>query len=912
MATLSLLIVESPEKAKTIQGYLDSSFPNQYEVKASVGHICDLPKKNLGFNTTTFEANYEVSEGKENVVRTLKSIARRCDNVILATDNDREGEAIAAHLKRELGLINPDRILFNQITKATIEKALLSPTKINQALVDSQETRRLLDRMIGWKVSPVARQYVVPESSMGRVQTAVLWMLVDLERRIAAFSSIKHFGVDAYMLDANAEPKTPWSASWDSKPWRGEDELYWLDRPSATKVSEIKQLTVKSVETGKATRNPAEPLITSTLQRAAEKSLGLTPKETMQLAQKLYESGAITYMRTDNPNLAEDTFKELMDYATAAGLPVVDKQRKFKAKVGAQEAHEAIRPTAFGVQKVGDGKIQSLYELIWNRAVACQLKAAEYDTRTVVLTQSVEVTIDGVSSTKTAEFKANGRVQTYAGWLSLSAKDFSEEENDEEGMNNAIPLSLVVGDVITLSSTQLLEKATKPPSRLTSSDLIKKLEQVGIGRPSTYASIIDTLEYRSYIRYEKKRMHVTDKGTKIIDSMEGQFRFIDVKYTADIENDLDDIAHGKKQWLPVTRQFWQEINEEVEAFVHQVHAKLPQHKCEECNSLIILQEGKFGKYWRCVDKSCTARYAVEGDAPGSRVIKEETSFPCVECRRNLIYRKGAFNNKPFEYFVCSGAQDATNPCTAKYEPLKGSNPVAPDLDQYREASKYKCLLCERRLVRLPSKAKPGTFFWMCSGNRKENPLCATFYNVTEAGTPDYEAFELNRKYKCVECQNFLSRLKYKEKPGHFWKCTHKSGKTECNSFYSDLEDGTPDFEKYASEHEHKCVNCDNYLRQFTRLPPSNDVIWICTHPLRKCGWIYKNVDNKPDIEAAKETYANKCPKCKLGGLSMYKPKEGAMYWQCSDRSCDHSFADNAGSPDLANPLPKKKSKPKAK
>lgn len=902
MGANCLVIVESPGKVKTIQKYLDSLFPETYEVMASFGHICDLPKKDLGFNTSTFEPHYEVYEEKQDIVRKLKSAAKRCGEVILATDDDREGEAIAYHLKRELGLKNPDRITFTSITKDALETALKNARKIDQKKVDSQETRRLLDRMIGWLVSPVARNYVVPDSSMGRVQTAVLMLLVDLERRIRNFKSTQHYGVEAYMLDK----ETPWNAVWDTSPWLQEGQDYWLDRASAEKISQIKQLKVVSVKNGTSETQPPAPFITSTLQRAAQKVLKLSPKKTMELAQKLYEAGAITYMRTDNPNLSPDAYVALKKYAVDNDLPVEDSQRKFKTKAGAQEAHEAIRPTSFMIKEVGQGDIQALYDLIWMRSVACQLKAAKYDTREVVLEQDVSVAIDGVMQNKTATFKARGRTLTYGGWLQLTDKDFSEieDEDKEAEPNNPIPGNLSEGDVIEVSNCQLREKKTTPPSRLTASALIAKLESSGVGRPSTYASIIETIENRNYITYEKSRIFVTDRGIKIIDTMENKFKFIDVKYTAEVEESLDEIANGK-EWYPITKNFWSGINQEVDDFIKYIHSTLPQHKCEVCQSLVIKKETDKGAYWKCI--SCPAKYADGTNKPGSLQVTKETDFKCEECGSNLVYRKGSFNGKDYEYFSCSSANNGANKCFAKYEILSGSNPATPDFEKYREQSKYKCTLCERKLLyRIankddPAKARP---FWVCSGVRKENTLCTAFYN-DKNGAPDYEAFDLDHKYCCAECGGFLARKKYKDKPGHFWMCNNipKGKKKSCGLFYDDLN-MEPDYDKFQRDREHKCGNCGSFLRFIEK---DDKKFWRCTCPGSKCGWVYEDDLGRPNFEAAKEKYIHKCPNCKLGFMQKRKNDNG-FYWSCSSFDCKTFLPDEGGTPDLNYKKPEKKAK----
>lgn len=903
----TLVIVESPGKTKTIKKYLDSLWPNKYEVEASYGHVCDLSVKSLGFDPNTFEGHYEVSEDKQRVVKNLKAIAKRSEDVILAMDNDREGEAIAYHLMRELKLNNPDRILFNEITKPAVEKAMKSPTKINNMKVYAQETRRLLDRMIGWLVSPVARNYVVPDSSMGRVQTVIVYILVLLERRIRTFVSVKHYNVTMMMLNNDKDPIVPWSAEWEHKPWRNPQDKVWTDKTVAEKIRTIKSLVVDEIIIGEATNNPPAPLITSTLQRAAEINLGLSPKETMVIAQKLYEAGAITYMRTDNPNLSAEAFIAVKSYAQANDLPIEPAQRMFNAKKNAQEAHEAIRPTSFALLKVSDGKMQDVYELIWNRAVASQLKAAKYDTKEVVLSQSVEVTINGETSVKKAIFKAKGRRLTYAGWRDLTKNDFSEiEQEDREDNNdlsNLIPESLKVGDVVEVKDTQLQEKNTEPPRRFTAAGLVAELERCGIGRPSTYASLMDTILKRGFIRYEKKKIYVTDNGFKIIDTMENHFSFIDVQYTADMETELDNVESGVKQYKPVLKSFWQQVNGEVSAFEKHIISTLPQHKCEECQSLVMKRVFKGNIYWKCSNAECAATYADKNNAPGNQQINKATSFKCIECERPLTYSKGAFRGSEYEYFVCTGKADTQNPCTAKYSPILNSKPATPDYERYKEETKHKCLLCKRPIIkRVSEKDGLKRVFWVCTGNRKESPLCSAFYD-DKNGVPDFEAFQLNHKFNCKKCGNFIQRRKKRDSDSYFWVCGHQIDKNEkCNTFYED-KDKAPDFEKYESDyklnHTYKCINgsCTNFLSR-RKYKEKDQFYWVC-----ECKAFYDDVDMKPDYEQFKISYernhTHKCiaDNCKDGYLARFDKKDGnGHYWKCA--SCSAFYYDENDLPDI--------------
>lgn len=905
----ALVIVESPGKIKKIQQYLDSLWPQKYEVAASYGHVCDLPLVSLGFDSNTFEGVYEVGEDKKRVVQNLKAITKRSNDVILAMDNDREGEAIAHHLCRVLQLRNPDRILFNEITKSAIEKAMKSPQKINQKKVDAQETRRILDRMIGWLVSPMARNYVVPGSSMGRVQTVIILIIVLLERAIKQFVSVKHYSASLIMLNNERDPAAPWSASWDIKTWLKPGEKYWLDRQAVECFKNIKTLVVDEINISEATNSPSAPLITSTLQRAAEVNLNLTPDETMALAQKLYEAGVITYMRTDNANLSAEAFILLKNYATSADLPVESNQRMFSTKKNAQEAHEAIRPTSFNLLKVGEGKIQDLYEMIWNRAVASQLKAAKYDTKEVVLSQSIDVVIDGVSTSKKVTFKAKGRRLVFAGWRELNNKSFTEIEEDDQDENegdlsNLIPEKIKIGDSVDVKDFQLLEKNTEAPRRFTAAGLIAELERSGIGRPSTYSSLMTAILKKNFIRYEKKKIFATEIGTKIIDEMEKHFGFIDVEFTALMEEELDSVESGEKPFRPILRKFWDDINSEISAFEKHIITTLPQHKCEECQSLVLKRSSKTGVYWKCSNGECNAMYSDNNNKPGIQKVNKVTTFKCIECDRPLNYSKGSFKGADYEGFSCTGRNDEQNNCAAKYVVIANSKPPTPNFELYKEQTKHKCLVCKRPVLK-KSKEKDGvkSFFWMCSGYRKEASLCSTFYEDMH-GEPDYAAFELNHKFNCTKCGNFLSRRKNRVGDGYFWKCGHPIGKDEkCVTYYED-KDKAPDFEKFQKDYElnhtYKCLvdSCDHFLTR-KKYREQDKHFWSCGG----CNSFYEESESKPDFALFKIEYErNHTHKCIADGACggylarRYSKGSNSHFWMCA--KCDSNYSEKAELPDF--------------
>lgn len=955
----TLVIVESPAKSKTIQKYLDSVWPKKYIVQSCVGHICDLPEKNLGFNPSNFQAIYEIPKDKIKKVRELKAQLRECGgDVILATDNDREGEAIAAHLRRELNLANPDRIVFNEITKAALEQAVKSPRKILENKVQSQETRRIVDRMIGWIVSPLARTYIDGNSSAGRVQTVVLLILKNLEDAIKGFKSVRHYDVSMMMLNNDVNPSSIWQAKWDFKPWLDNGSKIWIDRQVADKISTIKELVVDSIEKEEALLNPSAPFITSTLQRAAEINLNLTPKQTMDAAQQLYNAGLISYMRTDNPNLSQDTFRALKAYAQTVDLKVESELRTFKTKKSAQESHEGIRPTSFALLHVGEGVLQQVYELIWNRTVASQMPAAKFDVIEVSFNALVDIGQGGVTVEKVASFKSKARKMTYGGWKNLTKNDFSEDEDEDESEDHSIgdiPSSLKVGDVIQVKDSTISEKNTQPPRRFSSAALVKELENLGIGRPSTYASLTELIHKKGYIKYEKKRIFLTDLGYKIVENMEPNFSFIDIQFTAEMEDMLDEIENGVVDWKPALKKMWDDLGLEVKSFEKDILDKLPQHPCGVCGSLLLQIKNKDYAYWKCRNKQCGSVYTDFNDKPNVLKVQQKTDFDCRECEGSLVYIKTAYGEDIREYYRCDRASDEINPCLARYDILKVADSVQPDFDKYMEDTKHKCLECQRPILRRTvNKDGVVAHYWSCTGYRKEKPLCVARYSDLN-GSPDYEKYKLNHTYNCPVCNGYLSRYKRRDNDTSFWYCgnkvkrkvcetyledvntspdfdtfnkeyiqnhTHKCFSETCDGFYKKItkkdnagivwrcqscleycedKEGAPDQDYYKKNHTHKCVACDSYLRLGnTSIGQKN--VWRCSD--KECCLVYQDIDLKPDFDEVKKKLTHKCNKCKKGYLlSFVSPRSKNTIWACSNYdSCAVRYADLDGSPNLKKVL----------
>ena len=552
---MNLMIVESPNKVKKIKAILG----NGWDVAASVGHIRDLPPKSLGIAAPDYRLEYEFNEKGKGVVDSLKPRAARATTVYLATDPDREGEAIAWHLKETLHLKSYQRVTFDAITEQVIQKALRAPRQLDMNLVHSQEARRGVDRLVGYQVSPMlSRQTGIAGLSAGRVQTVAVRFVVDRQREIDGFKVTKHFGAEAIFETGK------WTAQWDTSPFVKNEDKYILDSALAERAAASRDFRVTDAATKPAKQSPPAPFTTATLLQAASVTLNFKPDQTALLAQKLFEQGLITYHRTDSQNFSAEALSEIRDYAQASGLPLPSKARTWKSKDSAQEAHEAIRPTHLQERTAGEDEDQKkLYSLIWNRAVASQLADAEYSVNTLRL--------EAKQGTETYIFKSTGRTLTAPGWLSLTPEDAAEtsEDNAEsQGENNGKVPSLPVDSQVQSTSTRLLNKQTKPPNGYTQASLIKRLEREGIGRPSTYPTILkNIIQIRGYLTEGKKVLAPTDLAKLLIDSLTGKFRFVEYDYTRGLEQELDDIANGKAVYLSVVSA----LNDQLQAELGQLN-----------------------------------------------------------------------------------------------------------------------------------------------------------------------------------------------------------------------------------------------------------------------------------------------------------------------------------------------------
>lgn len=650
---MNLVIVESPGKVKKIREILGQG----WEVQASVGHVRDLPEREIGVEAPDFKPSYVPTERGKDVLAKLRKAAARANAVYLATDLDREGEAIAWHLKQALRLENPQRIRFAEITPKAIKTALANPSGIDIKMVAAQEGRRVLDRLVGYMVSPRLGDMAGRRGlSAGRVQSPAVRIVLDRERAIQAFKPTNHFGAQLGFGE--------WTADWDTRPFIPEGQKYLLDKSLAERAAEIRQLEVLSCDEKEESKAPPAPFITSTLQQAASNKLRMKPKATMEAAQKLYEKGLITYMRTDNPNLSDDALVEIYQVCQAQNLPMVDQPRTWKAKGDAQEAHEAIRPTHFDVQEAGDSpEQQAVYQIIWQRALGCQLAAARYAVRTVLL-RSVD-DLDG----QAVEFVGKGRALVYEGWRALYQDDTESDDDknkEKEGANNPVP-RLEPGRRLDADTGKVLSKKTRAPSRFTEAELIKELERQGIGRPSTYAAIIQNIISRGYVDYDKagKYLLPTDTGALVIDALvNSRFSFIEYDFTRDMEARLDSVAEGHSSYREVVSVVHSSLEKELGGM--KVDAA-PEHPCPECGKALFRRKGSKGHFWGCSGyPDCKTTLPDSGGKPGKRKPRQVADEPCPKCGKELVRRQKA-GKKGYDFWACSGYPD----CDAKYNNAGG-------------------------------------------------------------------------------------------------------------------------------------------------------------------------------------------------------------------------------------------------
>lgn len=618
---MHLVIVESPSKSKTIKKYLGKG----YEVKSSIGHIRDLPKSNKKAIEidNNFLPHYEVIAGKEDVIAELKKIAKKSKEVLLATDPDREGEAIAWHLAEALELKNPKRIVFNEITEQAVTEAIKHPRKIDLDLKNAQEARRVLDRLFGYDLSGLIWKKVRYGLSAGRVQSPALRILVEREKEIKAFIPEKYWSILAQVANKDKD-KFELICSKEPRDKKEVDKIL--------KAGQKDNWVVKDITEKKIHRTPHPPFITSTLQQVASSRLGFAPSKTMFLAQRLYEAGFITYMRTDSTNLS--TLAQDQIAKTIVKKFGKDKLKlrifKTKSKV-AQEAHEAIRPTDFDKPFAGANPEQSkLYNLIWMRTIASQMEEA------VLLSMKIIVNVG--NDKEIPVFQTKGSRVLSPGWFLVDTYAKSED----------VPLPKVSKEeILKFISIEAKEKETLPPPRYTEAGLVKELEKRGIGRPSTYATIIKTLKDRLYADKDGRTLKPTDTGETVSDFLNDNFNnYISDSFTAEMEDNLDDIATGKKEYAKILKAFYGPFSKDIKSKekmekVTNLGKADAKFKCPLCKSDMIIKLGRTGKFMSCEKfPDCTGARTIDGEILAG---PKETGEKCPNCETGkLVTREGKF------------------------------------------------------------------------------------------------------------------------------------------------------------------------------------------------------------------------------------------------------------------------------
>lgn len=649
----NLVIVESPSKAKTIQKYLGKA----YTVTASVGHIRDLPAAKLSVDVKNdFAPKYAIVKGKEKLVKELKELVKQSDRVYLATDPDREGEAISWHLATVLGLDLDDenRVKFNEINKTSVQNGIAHPEKIDLDLVDAQQARRILDRLVGYKLSPFVSQKIRRGLSAGRVQSVALRLIVDREQEIRAFKPEEYWTLDAKFTAPSS--KRAFAASFVG------DETGKIKVETKEQSDAILErldgaaYKVTSVKKGTRRRQPAPPFTTSTLQQEGSRKLGFQGKRTMKTAQELYEGmeikgygamGLITYMRTDSLRISEEARGEGNAYiAETFGKEYLpEKPRYYKTKANAQDGHEAIRPTvpSLSPDKVKDSLTSDqfkLYSLIWKRFMASLMANCVQDT--------VKVEIQGANA-KDAEsgkyclFGASGYTVRFDGYTKLYVAGTDDEEEDE----SKIP-ALSVGDTLKLKDLLGNQHFTQPPARYTEASLVKALEETGVGRPSTYVSIVSTITGREYVTREQKQLKPTELGEAVTGLLKEQFpNIVNVKFTANMESDLDKVEHGEVDYIAMLHTFYDGFEENLKAAKEKtegVKIKLKEDEtdipCEKCGRMMVIKTGRFGKFLACPGYP---------ECKNTKPLVIETNAKCPVCGGKVIQKK---SKRGYTFFGC--------------------------------------------------------------------------------------------------------------------------------------------------------------------------------------------------------------------------------------------------------------------
>jgi DNA topoisomerase I len=745
-----LVIVESPAKARTLKKYLGKNF----DVKASVGHIKDLPKSALGVDVDKdFLPTYELIKGKQKVVDEITKAARKATSIFLAADPDREGEAIAWHVAEELQLPKSKihRVLFNEITKAAVIKAIENPIELNKDRYESQQARRILDRLVGYKISPILWVKVRRGLSAGRVQSVAVRMIVEREREVAAFVPKAYWTIEAALQDTKDKKQFPArlvKIDGERIERTGIDREEWA--AEIVQESEKAQWKITSVTLKERKRNPDAPFITSTLQQESSKRLYFSAKKTMTLAQQLYEgmelgeagaTGLITYMRTDSTRLSDDSVKDARktieqtfgkEYVPSAPL-------EYKNKKNAQDAHEAIRPTSVEwtpekVKAFLDADQFKLYELIWKRYLACQMEQAVFDQTTIDLEAKA-------ASGKAYHYRATGSILRFPGFLVLWQ---TEEEKSDDLLGVQLP-DLTDRDGVQCLGVKSEKHMTQPPPRYSESSLIKELEEKGIGRPSTYAAILSTIQDRKYVEKKENRFYPTELGQLVTDLLVENFaNIVDVQFTANMEDQLDQIEEGSANWIKTLKEFYVPFEVTLKNAAEKMrNVKLEETPteltCPKCTKPLIIKWGKNGKFVACQGyPECrfTSEFVSENGA--TRLVEQPTTDEkCPNCTSPMVVKTGRFGR----FLACSA-----------YPKCKTTKAITTGIQ---------CSECKQGELS-EKRTRFGKIFFSCT----RYPECK------------YAIWDRPIKTPCPSCQHPFLVEHYTKKEGASIRCPNKCGYTD--------------------------------------------------------------------------------------------------------------------------------------
>ena len=751
----NLVIVESPAKCKTIEKYLGKDF----QVLASYGHVRDLiPKEGAVDTDNDFAMKYQIIERNQRHLQEITKAVKKADNLYLATDPDREGEAISWHIFEHLKTkkIIKDktvlRVVFHEITKKAVTEAIANPTELSINMVNAQQARRALDYLVGFNLSPLLWKKIRRGLSAGRVQSPALRMIVERELDIEAFKTKEYWTHVAELKLDQQEFKAKLTY------FEGEKlkQFSVVDKERAEYIQTNllslanEQLVVETIERKKRKRNPTAPFITSTLQQEASRKLGFTTKKTMMVAQQLYEgievngetTGLISYMRTDSVNLSAEALEQIRDLiAKKYGKENLPKEaRSFKTKSkNAQEAHEAIRPTSVeklpkDIQNYLSNDQFRLYQLIWKRTMACQMIHATLN----------QVAVDFSCDNQDNIFRATGSTIAIPGFMSvyLEGKDDNKESDDKESF---LP-DMKQGDKIPLTDIIATQHFTEPPPRYGEASLVKDLEEHGIGRPSTYATIISTLQNREYVTLDSKRFHPTDVGRIVTKFLTQHFtKYVDYDFTANLEDDLDAVARGEKDWIPLMQSFWSPfttlIAEKDESVQRKdVTQEAMDEKCPECSKPLSIRLGRNGRFIGCTDYP-TCSYTRDLNDDGSKQAAPEIveGRKCPQCESDLVIKKGRYG----KFIGCSS-----------YPKCKHIEPIEKPLDTGVE-----CPQCKKDNI-LKRKSRYGKIFYSCAGY----PKC------------DYALWNVPVTESCPDCEWPILTLKTTKRRGPEKVCPQKECK----------------------------------------------------------------------------------------------------------------------------------------